>query len=787
MALFFKITFLGACLLFSSQQLKAQKFTISGYIKDKRTGEVLIGANIYNKENYQGTTSNKYGFYSLTLPADSVKLVFSFVGYQPIETHFYLNKDSEMDVGLEGVVELDEIVISGQGEIEEITQMSKINIPVDQIKAMPALLGEVDVLKVLQLLPGIQSGTEGSSGLYIRGGGPDQNLILLDGVPVYNASHLFGFFSVFNADAINNVELIKGGFPARYGGRLSSVIDITMKEGNNEKLRGEGAIGLVSSKLTLEGPIKNERTTFLFSGRRTYIDILARPLIKSATDGDEIAGYYFYDLNGKINHKFSNRDRVYLSGYFGNDDAYSRFSENYELDDHSVSSEDEFRLAWGNIIAAARWNHVFNPKFFSNLTLTYSRYRFDVSQYYSEERIYVDSVDSEEESISYFSGIRDFGAKIDFEFIPDPNHYIRFGVNAINHTFNPGILSFQSSVQSDTTVGSFRTTANEFAAYLEDDIRVSDNLKINAGFHISAFSVGDEFYTSFQPRVAARYLLNNGFSIKGSYAQMAQFIHLLTNSGIGLPTDLWLPATERVAPQEAHQFALGLAKTIKKHYEVSLEAYYKEMEGLIEYKEGASFLNVDGDWQDKVETGRGDSYGVELFVQKKTGKFTGWLGYTLSWSNRQFDNLNFGRWFPYRFDRRHDISITGVFKVNDHIDVSGAWVYGTGNSITLPSSRYIDYSSVSALLFNDFIPDGVKYYDRRNGYRMRSYHRLDLSIGFSKQKKWGVRKWTIGTYNTYSTRNPFFIDVHRDFEGNRRFIQYSLFPIIPAISYSFKF
>lgn len=784
MASFFKITFLGACLLFSSQQLKAQKFTISGYIKDKRTGEVLIGANIYNKENYQGTTSNKYGFYSLTLPADSVKLVFSFVGYQPIDTHFYLNKDSEMDVGLEGVVELDEIVISGQEEIEEITQMSKINIPVDQIKAMPALLGEVDVLKVLQLLPGIQSGTEGSSGLYIRGGGPDQNLILLDGVPVYNASHLFGFFSVFNADAINNVELIKGGFPARYGGRLSSVIDITMKEGNNEKLRGEGAIGLVSSKLTLEGPIKNERTTFLFSGRRTYIDLLARPLIKSATDGDEIAGYYFYDLNGKINHKFSNRDRVYLSGYFGNDDAYSRFSENYELDDHSVSSEDEFRLAWGNIIAAARWNHVFNPKFFSNLTLTYSRYRFDVSQYYAEERIYVDSVDSEEESISYFSGIRDFGAKIDFEFIPDPNHYIRFGVNAINHTFNPGILSFQSSVQSDTTVGSFRTTANEFSAYLEDDIRVSDNLKINAGFHVSAFSVGDEFYTSFQPRVAARYLLNNGLSIKGSYAQMAQFIHLLTNSGIGLPTDLWLPATERVAPQEAHQFALGLAKTIRKHYEVSLEAYYKEMEGLIEYEEGASFLNVDGDWQDKVETGRGDSYGVELFVQKKTGKFTGWLGYTLSWSNRQFDNLNFGRWFPYRFDRRHDISITGVFKVNDHIDVSGAWVYGTGNSITLPSSRYLDYSSA---LFRDFIPDGIKYYDRRNGYRMRSYHRLDLSIGFSKQKKWGVRKWTIGTYNTYSTRNPFFIDVHRDSEGNRRFIQYSLFPIIPAISYSFKF
>ncbi len=781
---FFRATLLGICLLSAFQELYAQKFTISGYIKDKNTGEVLIGANIYNKENYQGTTSNNYGFYSLTLPADSMKLVFSYVGYQSMEVSLNLNKDTEINIGLQDVVALDEIVISGREEIQEVTQMSKINVPIAQIKAMPAFLGEVDVLKVLQLLPGIQSGTEGSSGLYVRGGGPDQNLILLDGVPIYNASHLFGFFSVFNADAINNVDLIKGGFPARYGGRLSSVIDITMKEGNHEKLRGEGAIGLISSKLTLEGPI-NENTTFLVSGRRTYIDLLARPLIKASTEGDETAGYYFFDLNAKINHKFSNNDRVYLSGYFGNDDAYSRLKESYNSGGGNVSYEDEFGLNWGNIIAALRWNHVFNPKFFSNLTLTYSRYRFDIFENHEEERNTSTGVENEEESIAYFSGIRDFAAKADFEFIPNPSHYIRFGVSGINHTFNPGILSYKSTVESDTTLGSFKTSANEFAAYLEDDIKVTDHLKVNAGIHISAFSVEDELYTSFQPRLAIRYLLNNGLSIKGSYAQMTQFIHLLTNSGIGLPTDLWLPSTRRVSPQESYQFAMGLAKTFNRKYEVSLEGYYKEMDGLIEYKEGASFLNIEGDWQDKVEIGQGESYGAELFIQKKTGQFTGWVGYTLSWSNRQFDNLNFGRSFPYKYDRRHDISITGVYKVNDRIDISGAWVYGTGNSITLPISKYNGFMYEGNFWFRGGNP--ITYYGERNGYRMRSYHRLDFSISFSKQKKWGTRKWTIGTYNTYSTRNPFFIDIGYHKGGGKKFIQYSLFPIIPSISYSFKF
>ncbi len=764
-----------------------QNFTISGYIKDNTSGEVLIGANVYEKSSLKGTTSNHFGYFSLTLPKDSLEIVFSFVGYQPVIKKVFLDKNLEVTINLTDALALEEIVITGEEAIQEVTQMSKINVPIEQIKSMPAFLGEVDVLKVLQLLPGVQSGTEGSSGLYVRGGSPDQNLILLDGVPVYNASHLFGFFSVFNADAINKVDLIKGGFPARYGGRLSSVIDITMKEGNKEKLKGEGSIGLISSKLTLHGPIKNENTTFLISGRRTYIDFLARPIIKASTEGDETAGYYFYDVNAKINHKFTNKDRIFLSTYFGNDKAYSRYKDEYTSGNQQLTYEDEFDLNWGNIITAFRWNHVFTPKFFSNLTLTYSRYRFRVGEEYKDQVLMGTEVVEEEEAIEYFSGIRDFGAKMDFEFIPNPDHYVRMGVNAIHHTFSPGILSFQSTNDADTTIGSFDTKAVETAAYIEDDIKIGSRLKINAGLHYSTLFVDEEIYHSLQPRLALRYLLPDGTSVKASYVQMTQYIHLLTNSGIGLPTDLWLPATSRVGPQDSFQFAIGAAKTLNNGLEVSLEGYYKEMEGLIEYKEGASFLSVEGDWQDKVEIGRGESYGGELLIQKKTGKFTGWVGYTLSWTNRQFDNLNFGEKFPYKYDRRHDISVTGVYKLNDKVTFSGAWIYGTGNAVSLPQFKYLKNGRLPVGGDNYFGNNIIEGYGERNSFRMKAYHRLDLSVAFSKQKKRGVRTWTVGTYNTYSRQNPFFIDIRRQFSGEEKFVQYSLFPIIPSISYSFKF
>ena len=780
------ISLIGGLLLFTimSSSLFAQQHTISGYIKDKGSGESLIAANVYNKKDLKGTTTNTYGFYSLTLPTDSVTVVVSYVGYQSTELTFFLDKDVELNIDLSSSIELDEIVITGEEEIQEKTQMSTTTVQVKQIQALPSLMGEVDVLKVLQLLPGVQSGSEGSSGIYVRGGGPDQNLILLDGVPIYNSSHLFGFFSVFNADAINNVELIKGGFPARYGGRLSSVIDISLKEGSTKEFKGTATIGLIASKITLEAPIVKDKTSFLFSARRTYIDILAQPIIKAQSDGLGTAGYYFYDLNAKINHKFSNKDRLYLSGFFGKDNAYSKSQNSYINGGVNFENTNRFGLNWGNAIGAARWNHVFTPKLFSNLTLTYSKYNFGVySKYESKITDHLSSVE-ELSLMEYTSGIEDYAAKIDFDFIPNPNHYIRFGINGINHSFNPGVLSFQST-DIDTVAGSFETDALEFAAYIEDDFKVNDKIKINAGLHLSGFNVEDQFYTSIQPRFAFRYLLKNGYALKASYAQMAQFIHLLSNSGIGLPTDLWVPSTNRVKPQTSVQYAIGVAKTFNKSYEVSVEGYYKEMDNLIEYKDGASFTTINKDWQDKIEVGSGNSYGAEVFMQKKLGKLTGWVGYTLSWTNRQFENINFGKVYPYRYDRRHDISVTSVYKLSDHIELAGTWVYGTGNSVSLPTKSYLPNSN-SINNFDNYF-GGIEYYDGRNGYRMEAYHRMDLSIAWHKIKKNGIRKLTLGVYNVYNHRNPFFLQTGYDDYGNKKFVQYSLMPIIPSISYRFDF
>lgn len=760
----------------------AQKYTVSGYIKDQRNGESLIGANIFDKQSLSGTSSNTYGFYSLTLPRDSVKLLYTYVGYQPLSASFLLSKDTTINIELSEGALLDEVVISAEDaeKIQEITQMSTISVPIEQVKSLPAFLGEVDVLKTLQLLPGVQSGNEGTSGLYVRGGGPDQNLILLDGVPVYNASHLFGFFSVFNADAINNVQLIKGGFPARYGGRLSSVIDISMKEGNTKKFQGEGSIGIVASKLTLEGPIGNEKTSFIISGRRTYIDLLARPLIQAQTDGDEIVGYYFYDVNAKVNHTFSDRDRLFLSAYLGDDRFFARYRYKDVQNGVNLQDEDEAGLQWGNLTSALRWNHMFTPKLFSNATLTYSRYRFDIFNEYRYE--YLEDSTNRKRTDSgyanYLSGIEDYAAKIDFDFLPSPQHFVRFGVSAINHTFKPGALNIQYEEESageiNTTLGSSRTQAVEFAAYAEDDIEVSDRLKINAGLHFSAFSVNDELYTSLQPRIAARYRVNPALSVKASYVQMAQFIHLLTNSGIGLPTDLWVPATERIRPQRSQQAALGAAYNWKSAYEISLEGYYKTMDNLIEYREGANFIDVNQDWQDKVTVGDGTSYGAEFLVQKKQGRTTGWLGYTLSWANRQFDELNFGKQFPYKYDRRHDLSLAVVHNWKERVDVSFTWVYGTGNAITLPTAAYH--------------PD-IYYYGDRNSYRMAAYHRLDASITFKKKKRWGERAWVLGIYNAYNRRNPFYLylDENREPSQESKFRQVSLFPVIPSISYRFSF
>ena len=775
----------------------SQKHTISGYISEGSTGEKLIGANIYEVNTLSGTVSNNYGFYSLTLPKGTVHIRYSFVGFEPVDKTFTLLKDTLINIAIDQSLRLEEVKIVGRsGSNVENTQMSEVSIPIQTIKALPAFLGETDIIKTIQLLPGVQSGSEGMSGLYVRGGGPDQNLILLDGVPVYNVNHLFGFFSVFNPDAVNSVKLVKGGFPARYGGRLSSVLDIRMKEGNTKELKGEGAIGLISSKLTLEGPIKNENTSFIISARRTYIDILTQPLIrniekKEAYDKFRV-GYYFYDLNAKINHTFSNKDRLYLSAYMGNDKAYYKEKYSEQGTDYSFSYDDEFKLRWGNITTALRWNHIFNSKLFSNTTITYSRYKFITGI----KDFTGDNESSEDFQFEYNSGINDLAGKIDFDFIPNPDHYIRFGVNHISHTFNPGVSAFklsenlEGSTRIDTTFGNKKIITQEFAAYIEDDWNINPWLKINAGLHYSSFFVRNTSYYSFQPRISARFLVHDGFSLKAAYTKMTQYIHLLSNSNVGLPTDLWLPVTNTIKPQKADQYALGAFYRLTNNLQLSMEGFYKQMDKLLEYKEGASFLSLNDDWEYKVEPGKGESYGMEVLLEKKLGKTTGWIGYTLSWSNREFENINEGRTFAYKYDRRHDISFVLTHQLSDRVDMGITWVFGTGNAFTIATEKYP--SLVNGDMSYYYQRDLIEYINQRNGFRMPSYHRLDVGFNFRKPKKWGERIWSIGVYNAYNRQNPFFLYYGDDYntETNERetiLRQVSLFPVIPSISYRFKF
>ncbi len=742
----------------------ARQITISGYIKEHGSNERLIGAIAAAPAIGAGTATNNFGFYSLSIPeADTVQLIFSYLGHNAVSMTVPAHADTAISVNLQVATALSDVTVrAASNTIQDRTQMSSIDLPIQTIKSLPAFLGEVDVLKAIQLLPGVQSGNEGATGLYVRGGSPDQNLILLDGVPVYNASHLFGFFSVFNADAIKSVNVVKGGFPARYGGRLSSVIDINMKDGDQNDYHAEGGIGLIASRLTLEGPIQKGKSSFMISGRRTYFDVFTQPFMPS----DFKAGYYFYDLNAKVNFDLGPKDHIYISGYGGND----KFSVREKYGSGSSESKYTSALNWGNITAVGRWNHQFSPRLFGNLTAYYSQYRFGVS---SEQE---DNNNGQAETylLKYRSGINDKALRYDLEFTPSIRHAIRTGVSAVAHTYTPSATQTKttgSSGSSDTTQGDPQIKGTELDAYVEDEIRISDRMKANIGLHWTGFSVGSSFFNYLQPRVSLRYKLNDQLSAKASYVQMAQFIHLLTNSSIGLPTDLWLPATDLVKPQRSWQAAAGLAYTLRPGIELSVEGYYKQMDGVIEYKEGASFLGSSTGWEDKVVVGTGNSYGAELFVQKTKGRFTGMLGYTLSWTNRKFAELNNGDPFPFRYDRRHDVKIACVYRVSPGIELSADWVYGTGNAITIPTGSFTG-------------PNGqeMEIYGPRNGYRMAPYHRGDISARFFKQMKRHERAWVIGAYNVYNRQNPFFI--YRD---GSQFKQVSLFPIIPSISYQFKF
>jgi outer membrane receptor protein involved in Fe transport len=660
-----------------SANAQSNTITLSGIIKEQESGETLPGVSIYCDSLKSGVQTNAYGFYSLSLPKGMHRIKISALGFSKIDTLLNFKQGLRIDFNLAQGIKLKEVVVSAEEKkkISEESQMSVINIPIQQIKDIPALLGEKDVLKVIQLMPGVQKGSEGSSGIYVRGGGPDQNLIILDDATVYNAYHLFGFFSLFNGDALKSVELVKGGFPASYGGRLSSVINMQMKEGNQEKFHGEAGIGLISSRLVLEGPLLKKKSSFLISARRTYIDAFIYPFLPP----DQKGGYYFYDLNAKLNYTLTDKDRVYLSGYFGKD----KFYFNSKSDGYAMKGN----LNWGNATGTLRWNHIYNGKWFSNTSAIFTNYQLGIGSREEFDSSYFD--------LNFISAIRDYTIKHDFDYFPNNKHHIRIGATSIYHRFRPSAVVVKGSDAASNKSKVKSIFSNESGIYIEDDWKINGRLKANVGLRISHYFINNKSFIKPEPRVSARYTITENSSIKASYALMNQYLHLLSSTGVSLPTDLWVPATNNLKPMQSQQWAIGWAQELPKAVTLTIEGYYKKMDDISFYKEGASFLLIDDpegseaiNWEKNITQGKGWSYGGEVLLQKEKGKWNGWIGYTLSWTYVQFDSINFGKKFFPRYDRRHDISIVNIYKFNDHIKLSCTWVYGTGNAITLPLAQY---------------------------------------------------------------------------------------------------
>jgi hypothetical protein len=763
------------------------RYSLNGYVKDSLSGETIIGATISVNGQSKGVTSNQYGFYSITLDEGNYIITASHISYfiKPVSIDLRANQSFNFDLVPKSSANNEVVVYSKRRDANvKNAQMGKIDLSMSQIRNIPAFMGEVDLLKAIQLLPGVRNAGEGNAGFYVRGGGPDQNLILLDDAVVYNTGHLFGFFSIFNSDAIKNVSLIKGGMPAQYGGRLSSVLDVTMKDGNINKLQMDGGIGLIASRFSIQGPIRKNKASFIISARRTYIDALTKPFIKKTANAYG-SGYYFYDLNAKINYRFSEKDRLFLSGYFGRD----------VFDFRNARRSFKTSIPWGNSTATLRWNHVFNRRLFANTTLLYNDYKFKFS------------AAQESFELGLSSGIRDFSIKTDLDYYPLPNHKLKFGGVFIYHKFIPNVVSGKQDSIVFTPNNEKEKYAAESALYIQDDWEIGEKWKINYGIRFSSFTqIGPytkytrdangnktdstdyksfepvKTYTGFEPRMTIRYAINDETSVKASVTRNLQYIHLVSNSGTTLPTDLWVPSTYLVQPQVSWLYAAGFFKNFKDNtYETSLEVYYKDMQHQLEYREG--YTPSLNDPEEEFVFGDGWSYGTEWLVNKVRGRFTGWIGYTLSWTWRKFPQLNNGERYPVKYDRRHDISVVANYEANKKWKFGAVFVYGTGNAMTLPERFYI----INGVLTQE--------YSKLNQYRMKAYHRMDLSATYTpvpKKKRKVESYWVFSVYNVYSRLNPYFIYFDQEgspYNGTLKVEarQVSLFPILPAVTWNFKF
>lgn len=781
----------------SATSLIAQpNWTVSGRIVDASTGETIIGANILPQGGVRGAATNVYGLYSLTLPADRYTLQASFIGYESVDISIDLRANKTWNITLNPRVVMltnEATVVGERSNRTSSTDLGRESVEVEKIKTLPALLGEVDVLKVIQLLPGVQSAGEGNSGFYVRGGGPDQNLMLLDDATVYNASHLFGFFSVFNADAVKHIDLIKGSMPAEYGGRVSSVLNIALKEGNSKEWKTAGGIGLISSRLTVEGPLIKDKSSIILSGRRTYIDALTRPVLKGGAF--EGTGYYFYDLNAKANVHLTDRDQLFLSGYFGQDVFTFK----------SLEAGFSTRIPWGNAIASLRWNRIVSDKVFLNVGATYSSYNFSFS------------AGQDDFEFGFESGIKDIAGRMEWSWYPNLRHQVKAGIDYVHHDFIPTDFTARSGDTEFDTGTSEQTFSHEGAAYVQDDFDISETVRLHAGlrwsgfWHVGPFTryplpdpinpadnedpvqfePGDlvQFYKGFEPRLALRVTTGARSSFKAGFSENYQYVHLTSLGATSLPGDIWLPSSDRVKPQWGRQYSAGYFwdMGVNRNWEASVEGYWKDLENLVAYGENSRPEdNIGNNVDNNLVFGDGWSYGVEGFIKRRTGDLTGWIGYTWSKTERQFDDLNDGRLFPSKFDRRHDLSVVVDWKLNAQWHFGAAFVYATGNSLTLPVQRFI---------FEGRITD---IYGERNGFRMVPYHRVDISATLTPKAKPNQDKksmhstWTFGFYNIYNRLNPYFIyfsnegnlsDGSLDLQAN----QVSLFPIIPSITWNFNF
>ncbi len=777
--------------------VQAQNVLITGVVSD-RTGTPVPFANIQESFSGDGTSSDAMGRFKLNLPKGPVSITASAVGIEKTTVEFTASRDTFLIISCLENKELNTVTIVSDrlGNSVERVQMSSVTLDAEEVRRMPTLFGEADLIRTLTFLPGVSNGNEGNMGFYVRGGSADQNLILMDGVPLYNASHILGFFSLFNPETMRSVNLIKGGFPARFSGRLASVTEISMKQGDLEKYSLEGGIGLLTAKATVQGPIKKGTTSYLAAGRSAYINLLAKPILgimnnnkgENSIEESITPGFAFSDVNLNIQHIFNSKTRIWATTYWGRD----RIDSRVENPSENKIGNYVFDMNWQSRIASLHLEHRFRENLILYVSGAYSDFDYRTQQ--SNIDIFKSDNSISGTINNYFSRIRDVHVKFQLQWRPWKSNLFRLGVNAVYHDF----LSDANTFKTDQMPGrarpdddAARIFSDEINAFLEDEITIGSHIKMALGVNMGAYLVQKEKFISIQPRAAFNVIANENWSFKASYARMMQSMHMLTNYGIGLPTDLWVPATANFRPQLSHDVAAGVfsAYTILgSPFEFSAEAFYRLSENVLEYKNGASFTGKNTSWESLVESGRGESYGMELFVRKNGKIISGWLGYTLSWSWRKFENINGGEKFPFRYDRRHGVNVVINVQLPKNISLTATWLYGTGNAITLPVVHYAaayPFADVPVVPLNP----GAEAQDaeKRNNFRMQAYHRMDLGLNFHKDKKWGTRTWSVGIYNVYSRQNPYLYFLSQNENNTLSLKKLSLFPVIPTVSYQFKF